>query len=58
MCGTNATPYERAEAALSRLLEKETGVKIDPHLLSLFIRVRWERIKPLAHAIHEQGAAE
>lgn len=43
------TPAER----LSDLIEKETGMRIESRLLRLFIKAKWDRITPLAHAIHD-----
>ena len=53
MCETQ-TAQAKAETALSKLIEKETGSFIDPRLLRLFIKAKWSRITTLAHSIHEQ----
>jgi hypothetical protein len=43
------SPAER----LSDLIEKETGARIEPKLLRLFLKAKWDRVTPLAHAIHD-----
>lgn len=55
MCEQKPTPgYTKTPAQrLSDLIEKETGARIEPKLLRLFIKAKWDRITPLAHAIHD-----
>lgn len=47
--GSTRPPAER----LSDLIEKETGARIEPKLLRLFIKAKWDRITSLSHAIHD-----
>ena len=51
MCGR--PDFRKPEKKLADLLLQETGVRIDEHLLRLFIRAHWDRIASLAHGIHE-----
>lgn len=57
MCEQKPTPnYTKTPAhRLSDLIEKETGARIEPKLLRLFLKAKWERITPLAHAIHDEA---
>ncbi len=56
MCDPQVSKYASAKTPaerLSDLIEKETGNRIDSKLLRLFIKAKWDRITPLAHAIHD-----
>ena len=43
-----------AAQTLARLMRKDLGVEVTDAQVRLFIIARWERIKPLAHSIHDQ----
>lgn len=54
MCGDPTKQNLKTPAELlSLLIAKETGANIDPKLLRLFIKAKWDRITTLAHTIHE-----
>lgn len=42
-----------AEKKLSDLIQRETGINIDPHVLRLFVKLHWARVSTLAHQIHD-----
>jgi hypothetical protein len=59
MCG-GETGYQAqssdttpAEVLLARVFKEDLGVTIEPQALRIFIRWRWDRVKTLAHRIHE-----
>lgn len=54
MCGDPTKQnLKTPEELLSALIAKETGANIEPKLLRLFIKAKWDRITALSHAIHE-----
>jgi len=56
MC--NSTPDLRfPEERLADLIYREAGVKIDKHVIRMFIRANWSKVSALAHAIHEMERA-
>ena len=41
-------------AQLADLIEKETGVRISPELVYIFVTTNWAEVSALAHAIHKR----
>lgn len=54
----NYTPEHEPHKSLSKLIERETGLEIDPYLLRLFVKANWKRISTLGHAIHGPEAKD
>ena len=49
----NEDSPRRAAAHLSSLLYADLDIDLQPSQIETFIRQRWTRIAPLAHAIHD-----
>lgn len=54
MCEPKGMNTKAPAERLSDLIEKETGARIEPKLLRLFLKAKWARITPLAHAVHDE----
>lgn len=54
MCGDGGkyVSAKDPEDKLSDLLFEETGVRVGPKLLRLFLKSNWDRVAMLAHKIH------
>lgn len=53
MCDPSKQNLKTPAELLSALIAKETGANIEPKLLRLFVKAKWDRITTLAHAIHD-----
>lgn len=64
MCGPEdyeraSQAFARADAAegLARLMRKDLGIDVTAAQMRLFILARWDRVKVLAHSIHDEKEA-
>jgi hypothetical protein len=46
---------KEAAAGLSRMLERELSLSVDPTVLRLFVQLHWRRLSILAHRIAEEA---
>lgn len=46
------------EQKLVRLMEKSMNVKIEPHVMRLFLLAEWKRVTAYAHAVHDAAEVD
>lgn len=59
MCSYQPLPetslYRNAEERISDIISEEARVWVDPKLVRLIIKYRWDEISKAAHQIHGSG---
>ncbi|API52870.1 hypothetical protein BMW22_15705 [Rhizobium leguminosarum] len=58
MCGETTGGRPNAAASVAALMRRDLNVDVSEAQVRLFVLARWDRIKLLAHAIHDLEAAE